>query len=700
MTDRAAATPPTPPRRVETRSYHDGRFTIEDPYAWMRPPGAMAYLKDPSVIPAAMMEHLKAENAFTETWMAANANLRETLVAEMRGRIAEDDDSVPLKDGAFEYWRRFEAGRDYPIFVRRPVAGGPEQVVLDANAEAAEAPFFSLGSLDRSPDQRLLAWCADLSGHEFYTLHMRDIETGRDLERIENVRPGVAWDAAGETVTYVPLDADHKTRRVLRHRLGTSVSDDVVVFEGDGESFLSADATASRALILISAHTHGSDEIRLLKADGQDSAPVLVRPREDGVRYEVEHDAPRDRLVIRTDLDAEDYRICTADPASPGDWSDLVPHRPGRYIGGLSLFRRHMVRREVVDCVPRQVITNLETGDERVVTWDEPLYDMTTAGAPEYETTTARFHASSPRRPDHAVDLDLETGAQTVRKVQVIPSGHDPEAYVVDLDWATAPDGERVPVTLLRHRDTVPENAPVLLYGYGAYGITDTDDFRAGPLSLVDRGAIWAVAHIRGGRKRGGTWYRHGKLEHKANTFTDFIAVADHLVARGLTQPGRIVAMGGSAGGMLMGAVANRRPDLFAGILAIVPFVDVLNTMLSPDLPLTPPEWSEWGNPVEDAEAFQRMRDYSPYDTVRPQAYPDMLVTAGLFDPRVTFWEPAKWVARLRETATNSPTILLHTEMEAGHGGKSGRFKALEERAMLWAFALERLGLADARPRR
>ncbi len=520
---------------------------------------------------------------------------------------------------------------------------------------------------------------------------MRNLRTDRDEVLMERVTPSLAFAADTRTVFAVELDDNHRPARVLAQQLGGERR--TVFEETDPGFFVSVHRTLSGAYILISSHDHQTSEVRLVPAHDPGATPLVLAPRIEGEEYDVAHND--DTFFIRTNRNAEDFRIVRAPVDAPGrdNWEDIVPHRPGILIVSMMVFEGYLVWLERENALPRIVIRRLLDGDEHQIAFDEEAYSLGLSEGHEFKTDTLRFSYSSMTTPSEVWDYDLATRERRLRKRQTLPSGHEPRNYVTRRLMAPADDGALVPVTLLHHADTpIDGTAPCLLYGYGAYGITIPASFNANALSLVDRGFVYAIAHVRGGMDKGFAWYANGRREHKENTFSDFVAAADHLVERGYTAKGRIAAQGGSAGGLLMGAVANRAPDRFGAIVAEVPFVDVLTTMLDDTLPLTPPEWPEWGNPIRDVAAFERIRSYSPVDNVTAQAYPDMLVLAGVSDPRVTYWEPAKWVARLRAAATNDPLIILKTNMDAGHGGASGRFKRLEEVAMIQAFVLSAIG--------
>ncbi|MDX2288575.1 MAG: S9 family peptidase [Hyphomicrobiaceae bacterium] len=697
--------PPQALRKPDATIVH-GRELVDD-FAWLRADNWKEVMRDPGKLDPAIRAYLDAENAYTESALAGTRDLREQLFAEMKARLKQDDSTVPTPDGPFAYFSRYVIGEQYPEICRQPRDGGAASVILDGNREAAGKPYWSLGGSTHSPDHRHLAYAFDDKGSELYRVRIRDLDTGADLpEVIENTRGGVVWANDGRTIFYVRLDEDQRPQSVWRHVLGTPVDSDTCVYaEADSGFFVGISKTQSDRFVLIVVHDHESSEVRLIDADDPTGPMRLVAAREPGHEYEVEHHG--DRLIILTNSNgAEDFRIATAPLADPArtNWTDLVPHMAGRLILEMTAFAGHLARLEREDGLPRIVITRFADGAEHVIAFDEEAYALGLASGYEYETTSVRFTYSSMTTPAEVFDYDMETRARVLRKRQEVPSGHNPADYVTRRLLAPAADGETVPVSLLYRKSTpLDGSAPVLLYGYGAYGISIPASFATARLSLVDRGFIYAIAHVRGGKEKGYRWYTSGKRTHKPNTFSDFIAAGEYLVAQGFTRRGRIVANGGSAGGMLMGAVANKAPDLFLGIVADVPFVDVLNTMLDASLPLTPPEWPEWGNPVESAEDFALIASYSPYDNVTAQAYPHILAFAGLTDPRVTYWEPAKWIAKLRTLNTSANLVVLKTNMSAGHGGASGRYDSLKETAFDYAFALliaGRVGQSPDQPQR
>ena len=674
---------------------HHG-VTLIDDYAWLRAANWQEVMRDPSKLDPEIRAYLEAENANTTAQLADTAALQDQLFVEMKARLKADDRTVPTPDGPFEYFSTFVKGGQYPRLMRRPRGGGEEALLLDGNDEAKEKTYWDLGSSSHSPDHALFAYSTDEKGSELYSIRIRDLSTGQDLpDVIPDARGDLVWANDSRTLFYVRLDDNHRPLYVYRHVIGTPVEIDTLVYEEkDTGYYVSVGKTQSAKYILINAHDHQSNEAYIIDADSPLSAPVMVEARQFGHEYHVEHHT--DRLIITTNSDgAEDFRIVETPVAMLGrvHWREVIAHKPGRLIIETTVFSHHMVRLEREDSLPRVVIRDLETGAEHAIAFDEEAYSLGMFSGDEFDTENVRFTYSSMTTPSETYDYNMRTCTRDLRKRQEVPSGHNPADYVTRRLFAPASDGELVPVSLLYRRDTpLDGSAPLFLYGYGAYGISIPASFATARLSLVDRGLIFAIAHIRGGKDKGYRWYATGKYKQKVNTFTDFIAAGEHLVEKGYTQRGRIVANGGSAGGMLMGAVANMAPDLFLGIIADVPFVDVLNTMLDETLPLTPPEWPEWGNPIASAEDFATIKSYSPYDNVEAKHYPHIFAFGGLTDPRVTYWEPAKWIAKLRENNTSGNLVLLKTNMEAGHGGASGRYAALKEVAVDYAFALKIAG--------
>ncbi len=690
----ASAVPPTAPiaaRRPHSFTTHG--ITLTDDYAWLKDPNWQEVLRDPSVLDPDIRAYLEAENAYTEALLGHTSDLQRKLVAEMRGRIKEDDSSVPAPDGPFSYFRKFRDGGQHALHCRMPRDGGEVQVLLDGDQLAAGHDYFRFGEVRHSLDHALCAWAADTKGSEYFTVRIRSWATGEDsaIDVIEETDGGVVWSADSQAFFYVKLDDNHRPMQVWRHRLGTAQAEDTLVYEEkDTGWFTHIHESSSGRFCVIAGGDHETSELWLIDLADPDAKPRLVAAREEGIQYSLGDRG--DQLFILTNADdAIDFKIVLAPLDAPerANWRDLIPHRPGIYVDDFELYAGHLARLERANALPSIVIRDLSTNEEHAIAFAESAYSLDSLGGYEFETTNLRIAYSSMTTPSEVYDYDMVTRQRVLRKREEIPSGHDPANYVTTRIMALSHDGAEVPVSIL-HRKDLPRDgsAPLLLYGYGSYGYEMDAAFSASRLSLVDRGFVYAIAHIRGGADKGWGWYLDGKRDKKTNTFEDFAAAARALIANNYTSAKRIVGHGGSAGGMLMGAVANRHGELFAGLVAEVPFVDVLNTMLDDSLPLTPPEWPEWGNPIESEADFKTILSYSPYDNVAAKDYPAILAMGGLADPRVTYWEPAKWVARLRATMTGGGPVLLRTNMGAGHGGASGRFKRLDEVAIVYAFAL------------
>jgi oligopeptidase B len=675
-----------PVARVERRVHTLHGETRIDDYFWLRD------RSDPEVI-----AYLEAENRYTGAVMGHTEALQEQLYQEMRGRIKETDLSVPERVDDYFYYTRTEAGGQYPIFCRRRGSlDAPEEVLLDQNPLAAHHAYFKIGVSEVSPDHRHLAYSVDTSGAEEFTLYIKDLGTGRLLaESIANTSLGVTWANDSRTLFYTLLDHARRPCRLYRHTIGASPTTDVLVyFEADESFFLDINRSRSRRYLLLDVTSHSTSEVRFLDADDPEGRFRVVQPREFGVEYSVEHHD--ERFFITTNDSAPNFRLVQTPVASPSkaNWSPVLPYRPDTKLDETDAFRSHLVVYERQAGLREVRVIDLASGEEHLVPFPEPVYALRAHDNPEFETQLLRFTYTSLVTPSSVIEYDMAERTWMVRKQTEVLGGYDQSLYRSEGVFATAPDGERVPISLV-YRAPLQLNGerPLLLNGYGAYGLSYDPSFSSNTLSLLDRGFVVAIAHVRGGEEMGRPWYEGGKLLNKRSSFTDFIASAEHLVTAGYSSSDRLVINGGSAGGLLMGAVTNLRPDLFRVVLADVPFVDVVNTMLDASLPLTVIEYDEWGNPNHQ-EAYQYIRSYSPYDNIEAKAYPHMLVTAGLNDPRVAYWEPAKWTARLRAMKTDGNRLLLRTNMGAGHGGASGRFDLLREIAFKYAFMLDVLGIA------
>ena len=695
--DPTLAGPPMADRRLHSFSHHG--ITVEDPYHWLKDPSY------PQVDDRDVLAYLEAENAYFASMMAPRSELVDTLFEEIKARQKPDDASVPWRDGEWYYQWRFEEGGQYRIWSRWPAKGpgareaaaGDAQTVLDEPGLAEGHEYFRLGALSVSNSGELLAYSTDTDGSERYRLFVRNLKTGQVLEEaIGNTLGGAVWAADDSALLYVVVDENWRPYQVRRHVLGRPVASDTIVYEEkDPAFFVSLSRSASRQYLLIHTAGHTSSEAYVIPAAASDAEPLMIAPRRADHEYRADHQG--DRFVIRTNDRHRNFRLVTAPDDDPQEdrWEALLEGSDELYIRGFDVFKDFVAVVERRNGLNAIRLIGRDGGSEHV-RLPEAACAVGLGDNAEYETQTLRLDYSSMITPGTVFDYHLGHGELEARKVREIPSGYEKEQYLTERLMAPARDGERVPVSLVRRKDTpVDGSAPLYLYGYGAYGSAIPPSFSTSRISLLDRGFIYAIAHIRGGDDLGYHWYEAGKLDRRVNTFNDFVDVARHLVDLNYASEGRIGIAGGSAGGELMGAVVNQAPELWGAVAAHVPFVDVLNTMLDETLPLTPTEWPEWGNPIEDKAAFELIRSYSPYDQLTAREYPPILVTAGLNDPRVTYWEPAKYVARLRYLKTGDSPLLLKTNMGAGHGGKSGRYDSLYEVAEEYAFMLWSLGLSD-----
>lgn len=684
MTD-ASLKPPIALKKPSSVTHHG--ITVSDDYAWLRDK-SYPTVDDPEII-----AHLEAENAWFEAAMAGQQDRIDALFTEMRARIKEADKSVPQKDGDWLYWIEFEEGAEYKKWWRKPVAGGPDELLLDEVALAEGKDYFRLGAIAVSNDGSKLAYSVDDNGSERFTARVRDLETGELLaDEIPGTLSSLVWVAGDRGIVYSLANEQWRTDNARLHWLGKPLSEDVELYHEDDEGFrVGAGLSANEQWLVISTSDHETSEVRLIPAADPLAEPILVKPRRKGVEYEADE---RDgTLYVLANDTHENFRLATAPLSAPGEWTTLIEGSDAFYLTGFDLFRDFYVvegRQGGLDTI--EVRYYDDPARVEPIAFPEASYAAGLGDNPEWAMDRLRVGYESMVSPASTFDYHVAERRLELLKVQEIPSGYDASLYATERLHIAARDGTDIPVSIMYRKDR-PSPGPLHLYGYGAYGIAIPPGFSTTRLSLVDRGFAYAIAHIRGGDDLGRAWYKAGKLEARTNAFNDFVDVAKGLIAKGYTEAGRISISGGSAGGELMGAVINSDPGLWGAVVAHVPFVDVLATMLDASLPLTPGEWPEWGNPIEDRAAFELIRSYSPYDQVRRQAYPPMLVTAGLNDPRVTYWEPAKWVARLRELKTDDNVLLLKTNMGAGHGGKSGRFESLRETAEEFAFILWQFGL-------
>ena len=683
---------PSAPPVAEKRDYEYSRhgITIADPYHWLKD---QSY---PKVDDEDVLDYLKAENAWFEANMAPQKELVDTLFEEMKGRIKEDDSSVPQKDGDFLYWTEFEQGKEYRQWYRRPVAGGDAELILDENELAEGKEYFRLGAFSVSQNGRYLAYSFDDNGSERFTARIKDLETGELLpDTIPETLSSLVWVAGDKGLVYGKANANWRTDNARLHWIGQSAEDDIELYKEEDDGFrVGAGLSAQDDWLVIATGDNETSEVRLVRADDPTGEQIMVKPREKGVEYDV--DVRDGTLFVHTNDEHVNFRLATAALDAPGEWTTLIPGSDEFYLTDIALFKDFYVtegRLAGLDQV--QIRDYADPSQIRPIAFPEASYDAGLSNNPEYDVDRLRLAYESMVTPDSVYDYHLGDGSLELLKEQEIPSGYDKDLYRTERVEITARDGTKIPVSIVMRKDRPEGPGPLHLYAYGAYGYAVPPGFSTTRLSLVDRGFAYAIAHIRGGDDLGRNWYLQGKLNERTNTFNDFVDVAKGLADLGYTEKGKITASGGSAGGELMGVIVNTDPDLWGAVVAHVPFVDVLNTMLDESLPLTPGEWPEWGDPITSKQAFAYILSYSPYDQVVAQDYPPMLVTAGLNDPRVTYWEPAKWVAKLRDRKTDDNTLLLKTNMGAGHGGKSGRFQSIYEVAEEFAFILWQMGMTQ-----
>ncbi len=684
--DAAMPEAPIAKRVPKTLEIHGDART--DDYFWLRE------RENPEVI-----KYLEAENAYLDAKLGHTKAFQEKLFEEIKGRIKQDDSSAPYKYKDYYFYTRFEEGKQYPVYCRKQgTLDALEDVMLDVNNLAAGHDFCQVSGLRASEDQKLAVYGADFVGRRFYTLRVRDLAADQDLpDTIENVTGNVVWANDNRTLFYTKQDPETlRSYRIYSHTLGTPTSEDVLVYEEKDDTFgVGVYKTKSREFIVIAAHQTLADECRYFSANDPAAEPIVFVERERGHEYGIDH--YNGKFYIRTNKDAKNFRLMSAAAGATeiSDWKDVVPHREDTLLESFELFDDYLVLSERREGLARLHVMPWDGSAAHEVDFGESVYEAGLGINPEGKTTTLRYEYTSLTTPNSVYDYNLKTRERTLIKRTEVLGGYDPAKYFTERLWATARDGVRVPISIVYRKDFKKDGSgPILMQGYGSYGISSTPTFSSVRLSLLDRGFAVAIAHVRGGEELGRAWYENGRQKQKKNTFTDFIDCADYLVREKYTSPDRLYATGGSAGGLLMGAIMNMRPDLFHGIVASVPFVDVITTMLDDSIPLTTGEYDEWGNPNREDD-YEYILSYSPYDNVEPKAYPNLLVTTGLHDSQVQYWEPAKWVAKLRTMNTGDSTILMKTDMHAGHGGASGRFEQYKETALKYAFILDLAGKTD-----
>ncbi len=684
--------PPVAEKREHSYTHHG--ITISDPYHWLKD---QSY---PKIDDEDVLDYVKAENAWFEQEMADRKPLVDTLFEELKGRVKEDDSSVPQKDGDWEYWTEVAEGKEYRLWYRRAVAGGDKELLLDENMLAEGKEYFRLGSISVSDSGKLLAYSYDDNGSERFLAKVKNLETGELLsDEIPETLSGLTWVANDTAIVYGKANANWRVDNARLHILGTPVEQDVEIYREEDEGFrVGVGLSAEEDWLIIATGDNETSEVRLVRRDDPTGEQILIKERQKGVEYSV--DVRGQLIYVHTNDDHVNFRLATARFENPDKWATMIAGSDEFYLTDFDLFKDFYVTEGRLNGLDQIQLRSYEDASKITpVTFPEASYSAGLSNNPEYDVDKLRLTYESMVTPDSVYDYHLSGAKLELLKQQEIPSGYDASLYTTVRETITARDGTQVPVSVVMRKDRGMakngEAAPLHLYAYGAYGYAVPPGFSSSRLSLLDRGVAYAIAHIRGGDDLGRNWYLQGKMNERTNTFNDFVDVAKGLAAKGYTREGEISASGGSAGGELMGVVVNTDPKLWKAVVADVPFVDVLSTMLDTSLPLTPGEWPEWGNPIESKQAFAYILSYSPYDQVVAQDYPPMLVTAGLNDPRVTYWEPAKWVAKLRDTKTDNNELLLKTNMGAGHGGKSGRFTSLYEAAEEFAFILSHHGIDE-----
>ncbi len=678
--------PPIATKRGKKIFAH-GEFRV-DPYYWLNE------RENPEVI-----AHLNNENAYLKAQMSATEALQEQLFQEMKERMREDDEGVPVAKGGYFYYHKFIKGAEYPLYCRKKGSlDTGEEVFLDVNELAQSHEFFQIGGLSTSEDQQLLCYAFDNVGRRIYQLKFKNLQSGNHLsDEISEVSGNFAWANDGKSLFYTKQDPTTlRSFQIYRHLLGTSQEEDQLIFEESDDTFAChVSKSKSREYLFLVSESTVSSEYRYIPASSPEATPTLIQSRKRNLEYTVDH-GDGDFLILTNAHGAQNFKLVKAPIENPGmdHWVDFIPYNENVLMEAFEVFNNHLVCQERFFGQSRLVIRNREGKDKHVIAMDDPVYTVWIGNNPEFYTQALRFGYSSLTTPSSIYDYDMVTHERKLMKQQEVVGGHDPSAYGSERIWAKAEDGTEIPISLVYKKSLFSKDgsSPLLLYAYGSYGISIDPSFSSHRLSLLERGVAYAIAHIRGGQEMGRYWYEQGKMLQKKNTFSDYISCAEHLILEGYAAKDQLFGMGGSAGGLLMGTVINWRPDLFKGVVAAVPFVDVVTTMLDETIPLTTGEFDEWGNP-KDKAFYDYMLSYSPYDNVKAQAYPHLLVTSGLHDSQVQYWEPTKWVAKLREMKTGQSQLYLHTNMEAGHGGASGRFKALKELAMEYAFILDLAGL-------
>jgi len=660
-----------------------------DDYAWIKQKDWQTVLKDPSKLNGEVLKYIEEENLYKSDQLKDLDKLKNKIFNELKGRIKDKDSSVPIKDGIFSYYSKYLENSEYPQFLRID-GNNKEEVILDANLKSKDFKFFNLGSVSHSHNHKYLAYNVDTNGSEHYDLSIEEIDTKKIItKKIENTTGEIIWHPNNKIIFYTVLDNNHRPNKIFAHEIGSDPSNDQLIYkEEDAAYFCSPSLSQSKDYLLIRTGDHQTSEYWFSQINDFKNIKCFKK-RKDGEEYEIDH-ANEIFYILNNLSECKNFKVSTAAVDDINNWNDYIKYDPKRLLLDFTVLKNWFILFQRVDGLNEILIKNLENFEEHLIKFDDETYELSLSGQYEFETDLIRISYSSPITPATIYDYNCKLRKKILRKTQEIPSGYEKNNYVCKRVLVSAHDQEQVPLTIFYHKDTpLNGDTPLLLYGYGSYGITIPDSFSSNRFSLINRGFIYAIAHIRGGREKGQEWYENGKLMNKKNTFLDFISCAEYLCDHDYTSKGKIIAQGGSAGGLLMGYIANERPDLFLGIIAQVPFVDICNTMLDEELPLTVTEIPEWGDLKNNKDAYQYIKSYSPYDNVKKQNYPNMLITGGITDPRVTYWEMTKWIAKLRDYKTNNNLMILDMNMDAGHSGASGRYDYLNEVALAYIFALK-----------
>ena len=679
-----------PKLRKEKKVINIHEDELYDDYAWIKQKDWQAVLKDPSKLNREVLKYIEDENKFKDSKLNHLKDLKQKIFDELKGRIKDKDSSVPLKDGKFSYYSKYTENSEYPQFLRICNETNNEEIILDANLKSKEFKFYNLSSVSHSDDHNYIAYNVDTNGSEYYDLSIEEIKTKKIITNtIKNTTGDIIWHPNNKVIFYTVLDENHRPNKVFAHHIGNDPSTDKLIFEEkDPAFFCSPDISQSKKYLFIRSGDHQTSEYWYSDVTDFENLKCFKK-RSEKEEYEIDH-AENKFYILNNSNNCKNFKISVANENSPHLWEDYIMYDPNKLLLDFSVLKNWFILFQRVNGLNQILVTDIKSSEKHVIKFDDETYELSLSGQYEYDTDLIRIAYSSPITPATVYDYDCRKKEKILKKTQEIPSGYNKENYVCERILINSHDNEEVPLTIFRRKDTeLNGSAPILLYGYGSYGITIPDSFSSNRFSLIDRGFIYAIAHIRGGREKGQDWYENGKLMKKKNTFLDFISCAEYLHKNNYTKKGNIIAQGGSAGGLLMGYIANERPELFSGIIAQVPFVDICNTMLDEDLPLTVTEIPEWGDLKNNKEAYEYIKSYSPYDNVKKQDYPSMLITGGITDPRVTYWEMTKWIAKIRDFKTNENLTLLDMNMDAGHSGASGRYDYLNEVALAYIFALE-----------